>query len=219
MVRKSLFPIILVIIFTSSAYGQIGDIIGKKQRNIKHSKRSETTALIKKLAQNITEGASTDSERVTAIYAWIASNISYDNQLLLDKNLQRKIYVSEENVVKNVLERQKALCGGFAFLFRDLCESVHVSAEVIHGFTKNYSHKLPDTKTPTHTWNAVKLNGKWELLDITWSIGYAAYGEPDDFWFRTSPQEFIYSHYPENPKWTLLKNPMSLSAFQEPLEH
>lgn len=213
MVRRSLYTISLFLIFGGSLYGQIGDIIEKKQSRTKHSNKNETAVLTKKLAQRITKDTQSDSEKVYAIYHWIATNISYDNQLRLNTDLQKKIYVSEENVIKNVLERRKALCGGFAFLFKELCENVGVSAEVVHGFTKNYSSKIPDDKTPTHTWNVVKLNGNWKLLDITWAVAHGQSNIPDDFWYLTNPRDFIYSHYPEDPRWILLPSAISLTEF------
>ncbi len=149
-----------------------------------------------------------------AIYKWIASNISYDNELRLSPKLQKEFYTSEENVIKKVLERNMALCGGFAFLFKSLCEDVGVPAEVVHGFTKDYSGKIQKNKKPNHTWSAVKLNGQWQLLDITWAISYGSNNKTDDFWFLTSPANFILSHFPEDRKWTLLGNSISFSEFQ-----
>lgn len=213
MVGRSLLTLSLLLIFCSGLYGQIGDIIGKKQSRTKQTSKNETTVIIETLAKKIARDSRTDSEKVYAIYHWIATNIVYDNQLRLNTDLQKEIYVSEENVIMNVLERRKALCGGFAFLFKALCNKVGISAEVVHGFTKNYLSDIPDDKTPTHTWNAVNLNGHWELLDITWAIAHGQSNVPDDFWYRTNPVDFIYSHYPEDPKWILLPSFISFDEF------
>lgn len=180
-----------------------------------HSKsKNEKSDLIMKLAKSITATSYTDSEKVYAIYMWISTHIAYDNELKGSKALQNKIYISEENVVYNVLDRRMALCGGFAFLFRDLCEKANIKAVAIHGFTKDYSGRILEYKKPNHTWNAVKLNGKWQLLDITWAIGYGSKNKPDDFWYLTLPTNFIYSHYPENPKWILLNESITFSDFK-----
>ncbi len=167
-----------------------------------------------KLSYAITKNTNTEKEKVTAIYKWIAAHISYDNELRLSEKLQKEIYTSEDNVMKKVLERKMALCGGYAFLFKSMCEDVGISAEVIHGFTKDYSGKVRKSKKPNHTWNAVKLNGKWQLLDITWAISYGTPNGTDDFWFLTKPTDFIYTHYPEIPKWSLLENEISHSKFK-----
>jgi len=210
------FIIIFFLCFSVNSIGQIGSIIGKDHSNEKSfSHSNKATFSTAKLASSIIKNATSDKERVFAIYKWITSNISYDNELRLSPKLQKKIYISEENVIKKVLERKMALCGGYAFLFTRLCGDVGVSAEVVHGFTKDYSGKVQKNMQPTHTWNAVKINGQWQLLDITWAIGYGNGNGPDDFWFLTNPADFIYTHYPEAQRWTLIKNSISLTEFQK----
>lgn len=207
----------LLISFGFGSYAQIGSVIGSdkhhKKRSVKENKKTSFSTA--KLAFAITKDATSEKEKVTAIYKWIATHISYDNELRLSAKLQKEFYTSEENVLKKVLERKMALCGGYAFLFKSLCENVGVSAEVVHGFTKDYSGKIQKNKQPTHTWSAVKLNGQWQLLDITWAISYGNKNGPDDYWFLTKPTDYILSHYPEDRKWILLGNPISFSEFQK----
>lgn len=206
----------LLISFGFGSYAQIGSVIGSdkhyKKRSVKENKKTSFSTA--KLAFAITKDATSEKEKVTAIYKWIATHISYDNELRLSSKLQKEFYTSEENVLKKVLERKMALCGGFAFLFKSLCENVGISAEVVHGFTKDYSGKIQNNKQPNHSWSAVKLNGQWQLLDITWAISYGSANGPDNFWFLTKPTDFIYTHYPEVPKWTLLENAISFSEFK-----
>ena len=214
---KYLFVVFCLASFGTEMIGQSRNVIGTyaSPKTPVSKKKNNKVDPMMKLAKSITANAHTDSEKVYAIYRWIATHITYDNQLHISKDLQKKIYVSEESVVKNVLDRNMALCGGFAFLFRDLCEKVNVPVEVIHGFTKDNSGLVHDYKKPNHTWNAVKLNGQWKLLDITWAIGFGNNGKPDDFWYLTRPTDFIYSHYPENSKWTLLNGSISFSEFKK----
>src|SRR5690606_23948630 len=216
MTKYGLYFSFLCLGFGWVCEGQIGAVIGGNE-NYKIPVKKEMAANVstKKLAFSITRNATSDTEKTAEIFKWIAENISYDNELMRSEKLQKQFYTSEENVIKKVLERKMALCGGFAFLYKQLCADVGISAEVIHGFTKKYSGKTQKSKTPEHTWNAVKLNGKWQLLDITWAISHGTAKNPDDFWYLVKPSEFILSHYPENKKWTLLKNPVSFSEFQK----
>lgn len=213
---KYLFVAFCLVFLCSEMIGQSRNIIGTYTSPKYHitKKKNNNVDTMAKLAKSITANAHTDEEKVAAIYRWIATSITYDNQLRISGKLQKKIYVSEENVVKNVLERKMALCGGYAFLFRDLCEKVNIQAKVIDGYTKDYTGKIHNYKTPNHTWNAVKINGKWKLLDITWAVGYGNKNNPDNFWYLTNPSEFIYSHYPENPEWTLLGDSVSFAEFR-----
>ncbi len=210
------FVFLLFLFIGFNCIAQIGAVIGN-DGNYKKSvpQKSKSTFNTKALSLKITKSARTDNQKATAIFKWITSNISYDNELRRNLKLQNEIYTSEENVIKKVLERKMALCGGFAFLFKKMCGDVGISAEVIHGFTKNYSGKIQKNKKPDHTWNAVKLNGEWQLLDITWAISHGTNRQPDSFWYLIKPSEFILSHYPENAKWTLLKNPKPFSEFQK----
>ena len=208
----------LLIIFLGAGFvceAQIGAVIGGNENyRIPVKKENKESFSTKKLAFSITRNATSETEKAAEIYKWIAGNISYDNELMRSEKLQKQFYTSEENVIKKALERKMALCGGFAFLFKKLCADVGISAEVIHGYTKKYSGKIQKNKKPEHTWNAVKLDGKWQLLDITWAISHGTVKKPDNFWYLVKPSEFILSHYPENAKWTLLKNPVSFSEFQ-----
>lgn len=214
--RKPLLSFFFFFMFFFSAFSQIKDVIGKMEspEKTKHSSIQPDFST-EKLALFITKDAITDTEKVLNIYGWITKNISYDNELMRSEALQRQIYISEENIIQQALDRKMALCGGFALLFKSLCADVGIMAEVVDGFTKDYSGRFRGRKTPHHTWNAVKLNGEWQLLDITWAISHGSGNKPDNFWFLTRPQDFIYSHYPENEIWTLLRNPISLSEFKK----
>ncbi len=212
--RKQIIFLVFIYLLGWSSIAQIGAIIGNDNRHYDRvSEKGKAPFSTTKLAFAITKNATSEKDKFFAIYKWIASNITYDNELRLSSELQKEFYTSEENVTKKVLERKMALCGGFAFLFKRLCENVGVSAEVIHGYTKDYSGKIQESRKPNHTWNAVKLNGKWQLLDITWAISYGSNNKPDDFWFLTRPADFILSHLPEDRKWTLLGNSISYSEF------
>ncbi|OAD90681.1 hypothetical protein A7A78_05410 [Aequorivita soesokkakensis] len=209
------FIFLLFSFFAFNCFAQIGAVIGNDTEQRDYISIKKPAFSTEKLAFAITKDAIADTDKVRAIYEWITSNISYDNELRLSAKLQKEIYTSEENIIKNVLERKMALCGGYAFLFKSLCENVGISAEVIHGFTKDYSGKIRKVKQPNHTWNAVKLNGKWQLLDITWAISYGSKSSTDDYWYLTKPADFIYTHYPEDAKWTGLKKTISFSEFQK----
>lgn len=213
------FILLLFLGFAINSFAQIGAVMGKDNSHNKYKlSKSKTTFSTEKLASSITKNANSSQDKVVAIYKWIAANISYDNELRLSKKLQKEFYISEENVIKKVLHRKMALCGGYAFLFKSLCADVEISAEVIHGYTKDYSGKNFKNKQPNHTWNAVKLNGQWHLLDITWAISYGNSHGPDDFWFFAKPTDMIYTHYPEDQRWTLLKKPISFMEFTKPIK-
>ena len=66
---------------------------------------------------------------------------------------------------------------------------------------------LPRTN---HSWNAVKIVDKWELIDCAWACAYNAY---DNSYFLAAPDEFIYENFPESEEWQLLDEPICISQF------
>jgi transglutaminase/protease-like cytokinesis protein 3 len=170
---------------------------------------------IRNISAKITRGLSTQEQKATAIFNWLAGNIDYDSELRFNTSLQKEIYTTEENVIIQAIRREKALCGGYALLYRELCKYADVQVEVIHGYTKNTSGTKRKSKQVHHTWNAVKIDGSWRLLDITWAISHGTSNRPNQFWFQTLPKDFIKTHLPENAQWTLLQNVVTLAEFDK----
>uniref|UniRef100_A0A1I8JQS7 TGc domain-containing protein n=1 Tax=Macrostomum lignano TaxID=282301 RepID=A0A1I8JQS7_9PLAT len=75
-----------------------------------------------------------------------------------------------------------------------------------------------------HSWNAISIDGAWQLVDVHWAMRYLSSErnspenlvyEYDDFYFMTEPQQAVYSHYPEDPLWQLLRRPLTLDQFED----
>lgn len=92
----------------------------------------------------------------------------------------------------------------------------------ISGYTKSFSYRVGDSfkgKPANHAWNAVKLDGQWQLLDVTWAAGYVNDGHQfvhrfNDQYFLTPPEEFILDHFPKDPQWQLLAEPVKLEQYE-----
>ena len=63
-----------------------------------------------------------------------------------------------------VLNTGKAICGGYAALFKQLCTSAGIDCEYVSGCY----HGDPNC-IPCHAWNKVKLNGAWYWVDVCWN--------------------------------------------------
>jgi hypothetical protein len=191
--------------------------------------RNMNAPTIDSLAKKITASYQTDLERTRAIFSWIAQHISYNTgifnagkgyrpvKFVLDPDDTVSSKSAVEQTAEKVLRRRVAGCDGYAKLFKTLCDYAGVESEVILGYGKCYLEK--DTKFRTnHTWNAVKIDSNWYLLDVTWASGFITYSNEfmhhlDDSYFLTPPQQFILDHYPEDLKWTLLEHPPTLREF------
>jgi hypothetical protein len=196
----------------------------QKQRDIKNEfKNIDNFALsaplgvcnsVETLAQHFSDTISDDCLLARAVFVWIATNIVYDT----------KAYFSGEKstTAKEVLQYRKAMCGGFTELFQLLAIACGLQAERISGYTKSYGYRSGDSfkgKQPNHAWNAVKINNQWQLLDVTWAAGYVNDGHQfvrrfSGHYFLTPPEEFILDHFPENPQWQLLAEPVKMEQYE-----
>lgn len=164
------------------------------------------------LADYLLKAATTDMEKVRSIYVWITQNISYDNQAYT--SIVRRINRNNQDI----LNRKKAVCFGYATLFKALCEEVGVQAELISGYSWNTLTSSVNPGEPDHAWNAVKIDGNWYLLDATW--GSSTLDQNNTFlrsenqdYFVVDPKVFIKAHLPQDPMWQLLACPIDLKVF------
>jgi len=169
---------------------------------------------LEKLAAYLIEPAKNERDKVRAIYRWITNNIAYD-----DKSFFKGI--STEKRAEAVLKTSLAICDGYAGLFQELAQLAGLEVKVISGYSKGYSYVLENTDAINHAWNAVKVDGKWQLLDATWGAGYL-----DDqqkrfvrqfqaHYFLTPPEQFIYDHFPKQAQWQLLASPLLKSQYDQ----
>jgi transglutaminase/protease-like cytokinesis protein 3 len=70
-----------------------------------------------------------------------------------------------------------------------------------------------------HAWNAVKVDGRWQLVDCTWGAGvvegHAYVRRFNPFYFLTPPLAFSWLHFPLDPRWQLRDPPLSLAEFEK----
>ncbi len=110
-------------------------------------------------AAELCAGKTTDAEKIVAIHNFIAANFSYDYDLAakiaggLVKN-----YVPNTN---EVLMARKGICYGISAVFAAMCRSQGIPCVIQKG---NYRGEY-------HAWNSVYVNGEWQAVDLTVSIG------------------------------------------------
>lgn len=168
--------------------------------------------LLPALAVALTRGMTSERDKAESIYRWIAHNVAYDVAGLVARR-------ATAATVSEILVQGVALCDGYSELFRRLAELAGLEAYTIIGYAKAYGY-VPgaEFRAPNHAWNAVKIDGEWHLLDVTWGAGridqlrfIRGY---DDFWFLTPAEEFAFSHLPAEERWQLLDEPLSLDEFE-----
>jgi hypothetical protein len=110
-----------------------------------------------------------EEEKIKRIYAWITYNIAYDNEGFMTAKL------SPQSTTQTILCR-KGVCEHYADLFVEMCAYAGLRAKKIIGYSKGMGYEQGDKfYYSDHAWNAVFLDGKWQLLDATWGSGKKMY--------------------------------------------
>src|SRR5688572_17919989 len=74
------------------------------------------TATTQGISSYIKNNFTSDSDRIRAVFVWVAHHINYDVQRLLTIKNQ-----TEKQSIESVLKTRSAVCQGYADLFNELC--------------------------------------------------------------------------------------------------
>ena len=206
----ALFFITTPQVFANHDYDKIDEHARKAPTKLRHS--------LEKLTAYLIEPAENDFEKVRAFYVWLADNVAYDVAALNPKDRP------DQEDVARVLKSRRAVCHGYALLFKNMCELASVRCHFVAGWSKRLGGRngieIPGTG---HAWNAVWIDDKWHLIDATWGAGtigrkkgkkLAFTKKFSDHWFLTAPRNFANTHAPYNPAWQLMDCPIPWETFE-----
>lgn len=183
------------------------------------------------IASRIAHDFTNETDKVRAVYTWVAKNIKYDLKEFYSgdkqysfsyaspEELQRKILNRNNFLVNKTIKTRKAVCEGYSQTFKKICDLLQIRCKVVSGYTKTFAHEIG--KLPLggkHAWNVVFINKQWKLIDATWAAGYANESKKwiqqfDDYFFFTDPEDLINSHFPEEAVWQLTSETYSQKQF------
>ncbi len=155
-----------------------------------------------------------DSDKVAAIFLWMAINIKYDDTAYYNKNI-----IPNQQIPTNVFLHKTGVCEGYANLFQYLCENAAITSHKIDGYAKGlgyYKDRLFDFDRLGHAWNAVKLENQWFLMDVTWAASSLQEHDTADmlYYYKANPRLFLSSHFPEDPMWQLQFHPLGFEQWR-----
>lgn len=161
------------------------------------------------LAAYLTAPARSELGKARSIYTWILTHIRYDNA-----SSGNGFYTSDTEYATRVLKTRKAVCTGFALLFKCLLVRAGVDVRNVKGYarTQDSDAGMP-VRRMSHEWNAVSLDGDWYLFDLTWAENTARDNQSNDYYFLTNPETFVAGHFPADPRWQLLSPAVSKAEF------
>ena len=141
------------------------------------------------------------------VYCWIAKNIKY--------------YIGSmpDNSPKGALQKRVTHCSGYSRLFKEVLKIFKIKSVLVHGIGRTYNLTLKPHKE-NHEWNAIKLNGKYYLCEVTWGAGKVENNKfiknYSTFYFCCPPELFINTHFPSKDlsQWMLLDKKISQEQFE-----
>ncbi len=229
--------LILFLLFSQlKAFAQLSDFPGidfTKADSIASLYYNENLNNLPRLSYLLTSDLNTDIEKFRAVYTWVSNNI--ENDFSLYQKNERKLYKfrSDQEALKkwqnkirrkffrDLLRKQKTICTGYAYLVRELSTLADIDCKIIDGYGRNIVSNISEPGLPNHSWNAVKLNGKWYLCDPTLSSGSNEINNGSatfvrdffDGYFLANPRMFVTNHYPMDTAWLLINEKPELKDF------
>lgn len=217
------------------------------------------------LVEQLTKGMTNDEEKARAIAAWIAYQVQrngYEDKMLIQaSNRSRAADAPMEN---DIFKSRIGTPREFADLYTELATLAGLQAITITGYAgrnvpaRKYDNPALQSLEPAmnrarggnydlqryiSAWNAVKIKGKWELVDTYWMInGEIKTGQEksersmrsflnkrndktpslgtvtqnksmDNNYFMAEPRQFIKTHFPNEDEWQLLPVPKKWNNF------
>lgn len=118
------------------------------------------------------------------LFCWIGTNIRYR-------------LACNNNSAETVFRKREGVCRGFVSLYHECCSLLNIECFEISGYARQaFLRSSEQLNQSPHAWNSIILDGYTYLVDPTWGAGGGDNeNRLEDFYFLTSPEEFIYTHY------------------------
>jgi transglutaminase/protease-like cytokinesis protein 3 len=145
--------------------------------------------------------------RVKALHDYVVDRVAYDVE-----SYRAGLYPPQD--AETVFKTHKAVCAGYAKLLAALGQAVGENIVYVVGDSRS---EASDLSGEGHAWNAAQIQGNWYLIDATWDSGYINESgftkQYDTSYLFPPPQVMSISHFPDDPTWQLLAQPLSRGEF------
>ena len=186
---------------------------------------------VEDLANRIDKDFKSDAYKARAAFFWLAKNIRYNLKEYYNprKRSYRFKYSSEADRIQKIqaindsfiaatFKNKLGVCEEYAQSFKKICDLLHIEAAVIKGNVRTDAREIGTvSNTTNHAWNAVKIDGKWQILDATWAAGYEYNGKWvrkfNEYFYNIPIDKIFKTHYPKEAIWVLHFGRMSLEEF------
>jgi hypothetical protein len=186
--------------------------INERVKQVGYPKQSSVQAVTAALVKGLKD----DHERMYAVYRWVSQNIEYDVRSYLTGNLL------SASGAQHTFKTGVAVCDGFSDLVVEMGSHAGLEVVKVDGLAKGFGLVVTaeSSQKPNHAWNAVKLDGRWHLMDATWDSGGVnaatrkfVRNSQAPVYFLADPQAFVSTHFPADARWQLLNKRVDFKTF------
>ena len=175
---------------------------------------SDPERFLEPLVRFLVSGGRDDFHRVKILHDWIADTIEYDVESYFSSP-------KSESSGPKTLQRRRGVCHGYGSLMEQMCTLAGIPCRNISGYGRGYGFATGQRMKAgqeNHAWNAVYIDERWHLVDVTWDAGHVQ-GRSYRKEYRTTylfmePRNFIFTHLPGEAKWQLLASPLTTEQFE-----
>ena len=225
---------ILLFFYSYCSFGQLsdfGEVKFKRADSIANEYSNHSIEDLSILSYKLTSPLASEVEKFRAVYKWVCENIENDYGFYIkNKKMREKLDGQTEKleewnnalrpkVFDKLVKSHQTICTGYAYLIKELAYYAGIESHIVNGYGQTIHANVGGKGIANHSWNSVKLNGKWYLCDATWSSGSVLAGQSNfiknfaEGYFLASPSLFVQNHYPIDSKWLLMETSPSLSEF------
>lgn len=139
------------------------------------------SAAIKK-AHELTKGLTTDKQKISAIYKYLAGNVTYDYDKLATLKYD---YLPD---IDRTVAGGKGICYDFASTFAAMLRSQGIPAKLVKGYAKGVSGY--------HAWNEVynSETSQWDTIDVTYDSQMRAAGKEYSMIKNSAKYDTVYEY-------------------------
>ncbi|MBN2738497.1 MAG: transglutaminase domain-containing protein [Spirochaetales bacterium] len=144
---------------------------------------------VREYSQKLTEGLSTDLEKIDRIYQFVCfgdslGSFEYTYYYDIAPGYLTASWI-DVFIASQFLEIRKGVCNDFSELFAALARAAGFEVTRVRGFT---------TAGSGHQWNRVKVDGLWYRVDATYGCGSSEYKVFAEFYPEFDAGYFYQSH-------------------------
>lgn len=169
------------------------------------------------ISAKLTKPFSDNTDKVRAIFTWVATNLTLDVKAAKNGNREKQYYAED------ALKTRKTTAAGYASLFQDMCSVAKIRCLTVDGYVKTKVEEINEKPDEfNHTWAVVQLGRSpdtWFYVDPAMASGYTDDKNTiftpyfNDAYFFSDRKIFNLQHFPDNTAWLLGSGTKNVNDF------